>query len=706
MDSNADNQKDTCLMKAHFLKPYVTSIDGPVAELPRYRSSVSSSDLKDSFSRISFTGFWFPDGDFRSWAEKMEALYEPTWRRAGIFEAIKASTYKIPKNQSLIQALVEKWCPETKSFVFPWGEATITLEDVMVLLGFSVLGSPAFAPLESSEMRDSVEKLEKVRLEILDKVTKGGRVSQFQWISSFRGRGDSMEEHEAFIAMWLSHFVFPPKSRRCISRYVLPIAVRLARGERIALAPPVLASIYRDLGQIRAFARDKSTQIIKSLFKLVQVWAWERFRNIRPEAREIRRGEPRIARWSCLNKRKESLSFDDFDWRPYTKPLDNWIPPRFYLEEAMWITVDDNLDDEFVSFARCMRVSQLVGVGFVEDYYPNRVAMQFGLSQDLPGLVSDHSSFTEKEAWDDYNKSLDGLKIYVPSRLATTSVTARYRDWWLKSVSEFLDSSGSSEPFNARNTADHDDVSPKVLSLGQVLQNLGAGFPLKLTRCKKRRIAKNMRSEIKKDKSGDCGGSASTEVPLGELFQKELAKRTRLRNQRTKRPREDDDENRMDCYGDITIAQLYKSRKKTGGDASESLGKRNLILSNENNSLNPPLGANGGIVDIVVSLPEARQICNGEIHVNGNNAEKETMIDDGNKEVECLLNEDGEKQKSNEKLCSEANIEDDERLKQRKLAVYELASNLEARMMKVEKTLAEIREWKTRRNQIKNGVSA
>lgn len=30
----------------------------------------------------------------------------------------------------------------------------------------------------------------------------------------------------------------------------------------------------------------------------------------------------------------------------------------FYVEEAMWVTVDNSLDDEFVAFARCVRSSQ------------------------------------------------------------------------------------------------------------------------------------------------------------------------------------------------------------------------------------------------------------------------------------------------------------------------------------------------------------
>ena len=111
------------------------------------------------------------------------------------------------------------------------------------------------------------------------------------------------------------------------------------------------------------------------------------------------------------------LRFDDFEWRPYTKPLKNWNPLQVYIEEDKWVT-----GDKFASFARCVRVSQLAGDGFIERYYPNRMKRQFGLAQDLP----------------DYNKSLEGFKLYMPSRLARGYVTVRYRDWWVKSVSELM----------------------------------------------------------------------------------------------------------------------------------------------------------------------------------------------------------------------------------------------------------------------------
>ncbi|KAG7600132.1 Aminotransferase-like plant mobile domain [Arabidopsis suecica] len=680
-------EKGRTLSKTHFLKPFVTSIDDSVAKLPRLFAS--SLELERLSSRISFSGFWVAECLFLSWLRKMEPLHALTWKKAGIFEAIKVSTYSITKNQPLILSVAEKWCHETKSFVFPWGEATVTLEDVIVLLGFSVLGSPVFSSSESSEIRDSVKILQKARLE---NRCKDGRVTELQWILSFRNRNDSLE-HEAFLALWLSHFVFPNKHHRSITKTNLPIAVRLARGERIALATPVLANIYKDLSEI---SRGKSTTkylSLQSLFKLVQLWIWERFEKLRPEAKEIPIGEPRISRWDGLQQKTENvrLSFDDFEWRPYTKALKNWNPLRLYVEEAMWVTVDDKLEDELVSFARCVRSSKLVGIGFVEDYYPNRVAMQFGLAQDLPGFGTNHRNFTEKEAWDDYNKSLDGLKLYIPSRLAATSVTARYQDWWLKSVSEFLDSSKSTETFNLSNTVDDDDnVSPKVLPLSQVLQRLGREFPENLKRCRSLRIGRNLKCEMEKDKNGDGDGSTSTEPP--HLFQKELVNKTseHLRIKRRKR------------------VQRIKSREKIEGSSSEPLGKRsrleednndssicqNLVSGDdepvapqeieqrseendqeeagskartvlcpvdENNSSDSPLGANG----IIVSPRETRQTCDDELDVYESN---EDIINDGSKEPDCLLHEDGiiarEKASSDENLCSsEAEKEDESNIR-------------------------------------------
>ena len=40
----------------------------------------------------------------------------------------------------LVCALLDRWRPETHTFHFPWGEMTLTLEDVTLLLGLPCAG--------------------------------------------------------------------------------------------------------------------------------------------------------------------------------------------------------------------------------------------------------------------------------------------------------------------------------------------------------------------------------------------------------------------------------------------------------------------------------------------------------------------------------------------------------------------------------------
>ncbi|XP_010545538.1 PREDICTED: uncharacterized protein LOC104817874 [Tarenaya hassleriana] len=737
------SEKNPILRKAYFLKPFVTAIDDPAPELPCEAIS-PPLDVKLLPFRVSFAGWKLANEEFMLWVEKMAALHKPTWEKAGIFCAIMASTYRIHRNRDLILAVAEKWCPETKTFIFSFGEATVTLEDVMILLGFSVLGSPVFAPLESSEKRETKKKLDKVWLEI----TKGrGHVNQVSWLSRFMNNSDEIElEHEAFLVSWLSNFVFP--SRHCkFTKDVIPIAIHLARGTRIALAPAVLAGLYQDLDSLKNHIRSlsKSKLVLSSLFSLVQVWSWERFSKLRPKPRKLRKGEPRLARWHHLKhksvnvkQRLANSGTESFDWRPYTKRVKNWNFPRFYAEEGTWVQINPNLDDEFVSFAQCLRVSQLFGINCVENYHPNRVALQFGIDQDLPG----HANQSESVQWascDYYNRPMNGLKLYIPSRHSTPLVTARYLEWFKKSP-ECHGSSATwtelSETFIACNTGDHESAKELPLSFvfQKELENRGfvpPGFVSKGKRSKKHKFRKNriaaaeiLRSNRNKDESLSMDTADGVEPSSSGYCQNRVLSESA----------EDDIDN-------PTIAQIIKYCRKPcdveerGGHADEPVAKRTKHME-ENYSFDPPQKA----ISVDNEPPEMRQ--KGEEHDEAVGKEKKIMMENPSDESKMESNE-GNGAEGNgfgtreTKKCSEQidNLTNSNELLDNgvereddfgdgmvvsiatehadidgcygpnKHSVEVPGLELEMQVLELKKNLAEIREWITRK-QSRGGVSA
>ncbi|XP_022545462.1 uncharacterized protein LOC106359485 [Brassica napus] len=666
------------------------------------RSPSSPLDLESLSLSVSFKGWRLPNIKFKSWALKMSSLHKPTWIQAGVFEAIMASTKRFVKNTDLLLGIAEKWCPDTNTFVFPRGEATITLEHVMFLLGFSVLGSPVFAAQNESGERVK-EKLVKESLRI-KKDNNFVFVSQVEWMRRFMNDDDDGLEHVDFLALWLSYFVFPSAYYH-IDEVVFSVVVHVSRGTRIALALAVLAHLYADLTllkrHIREFITIEDKIELKGLFKLVQVWTWERFKELQPEkANPLLKGEARLSIWCDLTQKRrsnvrevlEESKVESFEWRPYAKALENWRFPRFCPEEAMWVPVDNDLDDEFVSFARCVKVSKLVGIDCVENYFPNRVASQFGLLQDVTCHVNKNNKLSKEAAWDEYNKPLDELTLYIPSRCVIPWWKKSSSEWWKKLSPESQHTPKenqaveSAESLTPRNIIgdDDDDTSDSASSgckrwkfmkrvyeddeddsltiaqvmklrkkdtskvtLSEVLKKMGDGFPEKLKRSRYIRTRRSVRSEIEKGKIGDCGGSASRGVLLGDLFDKELVKR-KSEYLGNKRAREEDDES---CYDVITTAEMIRCREKSGGDASEDetvVATREIKqeeadtrskAANENNSLDHPL------VKTVVSPPETRQNCDDEVDLVKINAEKKKkkriMVGDGTKEAKCLLHKDG-----------------------------------------------------------------
>ncbi|KAF6158423.1 hypothetical protein GIB67_019462 [Kingdonia uniflora] len=291
---------NSTLRTARFLKPSNTHVEKP-AKTPVLCGIIAYADEKRELFDVLFKGGKRPKKKWKEWVDHMSAIHGEMWKVTGIYHAIIASTYEIRKDREMVLGLVEWWCPETNTFVFPWGEATIALEDLMFLGGFSVLGEPITTPLTEGLLLDIEKKM----------IRESKKASlATAWIEHFM-MSNSELELVAFLALWLSRYVFPHHPEYVVSKQVFPIAVHLSNATRIALAPAVLASIYRDLRVLvdRAVGSSSSTRNLKislwAPFQFMQMWAWERIPSLRPKPNPGSVGEPRAARWhKVFSKRR------------------------------------------------------------------------------------------------------------------------------------------------------------------------------------------------------------------------------------------------------------------------------------------------------------------------------------------------------------------------------------------------------------------
>ncbi|XP_040989066.1 uncharacterized protein LOC121236702 [Juglans microcarpa x Juglans regia] len=434
--------------RGHYLKPSVKPVQEPDFEFPSLfiPPKPTIPEVENLPLKVNYKGWRCPQKNWNEWVDSLHSKQQSTWKKAGIYEAILSSTYKVQSHNGLIVAVAKSWCPEINCFVFPGGAATITLEDMMILGGYSVLGDSFSERLETDDMR----KIKGNLTEVHKQISVARKVRHCPWMNYFMGTGHELE-HEAFLSLWLSRYVVPTYLYDNIGKHCFPIAIRLARGIRIALAPVVLASIYRDLRLLKynidaarsTTNENKGGILVLDLwapFLLAQLWIWERFPTLRPKPNLIKHGEPRVARWHMVKGVKiEKVrlvidsSGDSFQWRPYAPVFGNWSSSKLYRDEEEWASLGPNLDIELESFARCLRVSELVGLHCIEQYLPHRVAMQFGMDQDIPGRVPRFNT-SQEIAWNNYCRPIIDEKIYIPARLFESDVTTRYLKWWKQSM--------------------------------------------------------------------------------------------------------------------------------------------------------------------------------------------------------------------------------------------------------------------------------
>ncbi|KAL5123904.1 Serine/threonine-protein phosphatase 7 long form [Glycine soja] len=225
----------------------------------------------------------------------------PLLRQYDFYWIMKMRYLKI--NATLISALIERWRPETHSFHMRCGECTITLQDVSVLLGLRVDGSPLIGPT-NLDWADLCEELLGVR----------PQEGELQGDVLFVDKGSSK--------VFLRYLQFLRDFRECSTH---------------AWGPSVLAYLYREM----CSTTDYKTKSIGVMCILIQMWAWERRTSLAPKRtppvienkplghRWLRRGNQHIGNDDLLvfRSKLDIMKRHEFLWEPYTTNVMLVLPP-------------------------------------------------------------------------------------------------------------------------------------------------------------------------------------------------------------------------------------------------------------------------------------------------------------------------------------------------------------------------------------------
>ncbi|KAD2392994.1 hypothetical protein E3N88_39971 [Mikania micrantha] len=256
-------------------------------------------------------------------------------RLAGFSGVIDCESRRL--DSALIYALVERWRPETHTFHMPFGEVTVTLQDVVVLLGLPVDGNVVsgqdyhmtteqiigdFYGLTGILLTESAVNGQKINMPfILNKIKDMGfpeNPTDLQCIQHAR----------IIILLLIGGTLFPESSSNWVSAKYLNHIQDLSACSELSWASVVLSTLYRYLCK----SININTNEIGGATILLQLWAWEKIPSMAPRSfQQIDRNKSYGAIWvgpltyrdtvshvvSTYRSELNSLSEFQFVWRPY-----------------------------------------------------------------------------------------------------------------------------------------------------------------------------------------------------------------------------------------------------------------------------------------------------------------------------------------------------------------------------------------------------
>ncbi|KAK2361529.1 Aminotransferase, plant mobile domain family protein [Trifolium repens] len=171
--------------------------------------------------------------DYIPWLDRVEKAYKETWETYGIYPMIQFSRTGPKYKPELLIAALHFYEKSTNTFQFKCGMLTPTLLDVAAITGLKPIGDH-FDPTKTGDKVELNYKENTFSKYIAENMGKAGEEV-------------SIEEHVAFLTLWLSHFVFCSKSLQ-VARMFIPMAQQINEGRLFSLGRLLLASLYEAMG--------------------------------------------------------------------------------------------------------------------------------------------------------------------------------------------------------------------------------------------------------------------------------------------------------------------------------------------------------------------------------------------------------------------------------------------------------------------------
>ncbi|XP_044460146.1 uncharacterized protein [Triticum aestivum] len=379
-----------------------------------------------------------------------------------VYGAIYCSLGDYSVSPSLLRSLLERWDPNTNTFLFSSGERTVTLLDMHQIAGLPLDGEPyeEYVPL-ADELDPSTllypNFLPRL-LKIWTKLAVGGKVGFKEWCDFFHNSGvnsfatESLEDQcvytAAFLAIWLCRYVVVGGGPY-IRPGVLVMAAWISLGRRISLGPPALCSLYYSLRRICTHPIGPS--FIHRIWPVHYLAGWmgvylkkpygNRARTPNFPSSRILAVQPNMVNTMFKTPRhftpKEAHAFlDDYKniaWNPHSLTMEGVFKPK----RAFLISIRRGM-------LPWRRGTITADVCIAEPYHPDRVARQFRLDQVVP-FSPLASLYTQDEIGIAYAFWSHLLSLapeefhYFPDddRVGNTSIA--WANWWKKFLKPFAD---------------------------------------------------------------------------------------------------------------------------------------------------------------------------------------------------------------------------------------------------------------------------